>query len=115
LMMDRPDSGTEAKLSATRDHCLRALLPQLPGTQGWILECADQRLHVSTAEQGVPYGGEERELANALCRPIGPYLRARNSPDLFRVGLEERAVQPLAEAVDDPVLQRLLALSWKEK
>src|SRR5207302_3783797 len=47
----------------------------------------------------------QRQVLDALRRPVGPDLVARNSPDLFRVGLEEVPEEPTAEAIRDPLVE----------
>ena len=48
------------------------------------------------------------EALDALCAPFGGDLLARNTPDLFGVVLEERAVQTIPKAIDEEVLERFL-------
>ena len=53
----------------------------------------------------VPEGLGDGEALHPLRAPLGGDLRARHAPDLLRVVLEERQVQPLAEAIDEEVLE----------
>ena len=49
----------------------------------------------------------KREALDPLRGPLGADLGAWNTPDLFRVGLEEDPIQPPAEAVRHPLLEVL--------
>jgi hypothetical protein len=73
------------------------------------VELGDQRLDlvVLVAEEGGLRGGEEGEALDALGGPLGAQLGGRDAPHLLRVGLEEVLVEALAEAVGDPLLERL--------
>ena len=48
------------------------------------------------------------KLFDALRAPFRVDLRAGHAPDLFGVGLEKRAVQPFAEAIDEELLEIFL-------
>ena len=75
------------------------------------MELRDQRLDLvaAVAEEGGLRGGEEREALDPLRGPLGAQLGRRDAPDLLGVGLEEVVVEPLAEAVGDPLLEVVLA------
>src|SRR5207302_6806058 len=55
----------------------------------------------------------EVEALDPLGGPVGGQLTRADTPDLFRVGLEEDAEQPPAELVAHPVLQRLRIPDWR--
>jgi hypothetical protein len=52
------------------------------------------------------------EPLDALRRPLGADLVARHAPHLLGVGLEEGRVEATPEAVDHPLLERLLLGLW---
>src|SRR6266540_783908 len=83
-------------------------LPHLTGTQPGVVEFLDEGRHVCTLKaehrQNRP---AEREILNPLCRPQCADLRPGNTPNLLRVGAEERVVEPAAEPRRDPFLERV--------
>ena len=48
----------------------------------------------------------DRQALDALRTPFGGDLLTRNSPDFFGVVLEESAVKPIPEAIDEEVFER---------
>src|SRR6185312_10047519 len=54
------------------------------------------------------HGRCERQTLYALRCPFSTNLAARDSPDLFRVGLEEELVQSASESIAHPLLERIL-------
>ena len=82
-----------------------------PGPEARVVELGDQRLDLVAlvAEERGLGGGEEREALDPLRRPLGAQLGRRDAPHLLGVGLEEVLVEPLAEAVGDPLLEVVLA------
>ena len=75
------------------------------------MELVDQRLDLVAlvAEERGLGGGEERQALDPLRGPLGADLGGRHAPHLLGVGHEEVLVEPLAEAVGDPLLEVVLA------
>ena len=65
---------------------------------------------VAPGQQRVDDGLAEREVLDALGRPVGLDLVGRHAPHLLGVGLEEDAVEAPAEARRRPALERGLVL-----
>jgi hypothetical protein len=108
--LDLVDAGLHAHLAAHLLDARRHLLPHLARAVAGVLELVDQRLDVAlVAEEGSLGGAEEREALDALGGPLGAHLGRGHAPHLLGVGLEEVAVQALAEAVGDPLLEVVLA------
>src|SRR5262249_8544124 len=76
-----------------------------------VVELVDQRrddravLGMAAVQEGVAQGFAQRQVLDALCRPVHGDLGARNAPDLLGVGLEEDLVQPVPKAVRHPLLE----------
>ncbi len=105
------DGRVEPHLAALLADVGGHLLPHLPGPEPGVVELRDQRLDLVAlvAEERGLGGGEERQALDPLGGPLGADLVRRDAPQLLGVGLEEVLVEPLAEAVGDPGLERVLA------
>ena len=104
------DGRVEADLAARGDDLVGHRLPHLAGAEARVVELADQRLDLVALvaeERGLGGGGEGQAL-DPLGRPLRAQLGRRHAPHLLGVGLEEVLVEPLAEAVGDPLLDVLL-------
>ncbi len=113
----RPSSTFSEVTGALSDHLAAELLdvvghllPHLAGAVAGVVELGDQRLDLvaPVAEEGRLRRREERQALDPLGRPLGADLGGRDAPDLLGVGLEEEVEQALAEAVGDPLLERVL-------
>ena len=100
----------EAHLAALRLHRLGHALPHLPRPQPRVVELLDQGRGVVGARDRVPHRLRERQVLDALRRPVGLDLARRDAPHLLRVGAEEVHVEPPPEAVDHPLLEAVLGL-----
>jgi hypothetical protein len=92
---------------------LGAALPHQAGPELRVLELLDEAgdlLLVALGQQRVRDRREQRQVLDALRRPVGLDLGGVDAPDLLGVGLEEDAVQPPAEAGRDPALEVALVL-----
>ena len=103
------DRRAEADLAAVGDDLVGHRLPHLARPEARVVELADQRLDLALVaeERGLGGGGEGQAL-DALGRPLRAQLGGRDAPHLLGVGLEEVLVEPLAEAVGDPLLDVVL-------
>src|SRR5439155_1985441 len=89
-------------------HFLVEAFPHLPRSLTRVMKLLDEGLGVAGSEHGVEDSRHQRQPLDPLRRPIRADLATGDSPYLFRVRLEKRAVQTLAEAVDDPLFEGLL-------
>ena len=97
--------------SALLDALLERL-PHLAGPEPRVVELLDQRRHLPALQpEDRERRLEQREVLDPLRGPLRPDLRAGDPPDLLAVRLEERVVEPLAEADRHPVLERLGVLA----
>src|SRR5690606_37120552 len=87
---------------------LAAALPHHAGPEAGVLEGIDQTCGVVAPGHSVEHGLAQREVLDALGGPVSADLVARDAPDLLGVCAEEVIEQPLAEAVDHPLLEGLL-------
>ena len=108
----RVDARVEPHLAALLLDRAAHRLPHLAGAEARVVELRDEALDlvVLVAEERGLRGGEERQPLDALRRPLGADLGRRDAPDLLGVRLEEELEQPAAEAVRDPVLERVVDL-----
>src|SRR3990172_4151113 len=116
-MLETNHVGFQFHAASARPRPVRCLLPHHPRPEAWIMELLDERLDnflPVRPEEGVLDRHGEREALDALRRPLGADLRARNTTDLLSVGLEEDGVQSAPEAVGDPFLKRVLARVGKD-
>jgi hypothetical protein len=104
------DPVAQEHLAAELPDVLGHRLPHLARAVAGVVELRDQArdLVVLVAEEGRPGGADEGEVLDALGGPVGANLGRRDAPDLLRVRLEELIEEPAAEAVRDPLLERVL-------
>ena len=88
-------------------------LPHLAGTLTRVAELVDQRGHdlaplagLALRQQRAANDDPEVEALDPLRRPVGRQLFRADAPHLFRVGLEEDAVEAPAELVAHPLFER---------
>src|ERR1019366_7391648 len=90
------------------DHVGR-LFPHLTWPQRRIPEMIHQRLDHRAIGRGTAqqtaHDWNQRQPADALCRPIGTDLTARYAPYLFGVGFEENLVEAASKRAYHPVLE----------
>ena len=83
--------------------------PYHPRTEPGVLELLDESLDRRPwPHEHVQERCPQREVFDALRRPLRPQLRARDPPDLLRVGLEEGQEQTPAEPIRYPLLEGVL-------
>ena len=104
------DAAVHPHLAAVGDDLVGHRLPHLARAEARVVELLDQRLDLVAlvAEERGLGGRHEGEALDPLGGPLGAQLGRRDAPDLLGVGLEEVLVEPLAEAVGDPLLEVLL-------
>ena len=89
-------------------------VPHHSGPEPRIIEFFDQRLdRLLRLDDHAEDCGFQRQVLDALCRPLRLQLGARDSPDLLGIGLEEREKQPFTEAVRHPLLEGVFRAMWK--
>ena len=105
------DRRVEPDFAALLVDVLGHLLPHLAGAEAGVVELGDQRLDLVAlvAEEGGLGGAEEGQALDPLRGPLGADLVGGDAPQLLGVGLEEVLVEPLAEAIGDPLLKGVLA------
>ena len=98
-------------------HLVPGVLPHHPGAVLRVVELLDEAgdvLLVAPGENGVHHRLHQRQVLDALRRPVRLNLRRRHPPHLLGVRLEEDAVQAPAEARRRPPLERGLVPGWTE-
>ena len=106
VVIEPLDRGREVHAPAGRFDCCCDGFPHLSGPEPRVMELANQGARLSATQQCVRDGAREREIREILLRgPVGAYDVAGQAPDLLRVALEERPVEPIAESVRDPGLE----------
>jgi len=93
--------GSRYDNSALAPDLVRHGLVDLTGAKARIDKFLHEGLDLPAPSfgQGILHGRSQTEALNALSRPIGVNLTARNAPDLFSVALEEEFVEMLSEAI----------------
>jgi hypothetical protein len=112
-MADRCDLGLHHHLSALPDDEVTGAFPHHPGAVLGVLEGLDQTGDlglVAFGQHGVDDRGGQGEVLDPLGCPVRRHLGRGHPPELLRVGLEERPVEPPAEARRDPALEVVLVL-----
>ncbi len=110
------DGRVHPHLAAVGDDLVGHRLPHLPRAEARVVELVDQRLDVVLVAEERGLGGrEERQALDALGGPLGADLVGRHAPHLLGVGHEEVLVEPLAEAVGDPLLEVVLAALGRDR
>src|SRR6185437_1508834 len=115
IAMDGRDAVAQIQLSAANQHPRGGLLPHLPGAELRVEKALDQT-RLGAFLRGVRDGPEgfgqcmperfaDRKAFDALRAPFRRDLRAGYSPDLLGGVLEEGAVELVAKAVDQEVLE----------
>src|SRR5689334_12295864 len=118
------DALAQRDLATACGHLARRGLPHLAGPELGIEEPLDEaRLRAFLARITAPAkrlrermrnGLRDRKPLDSLRAPLRGDLRARHAPDFLRVILEERAIQPVAEAVHEEILERHLRAAREE-
>ena len=107
-MADAGDAGVlDHRAAHFTDFAGRAF-PEHAGAEARVVEGLDQGFDLAAVAQGIHHRGEKAQSMNALRGPIGANFGARNAPDFLGVGLEERAVEAVAEAIAHPLLEGIL-------
>ena len=110
---DLLDERLELDGAALLADLLRARLPHHARPVLRIVELIDQRrdlLRAFSRIQRVHDGTEEREVLDALRRPVRRQFAGVHAPHLLGVGLEEDAEKTLAETRGDPPVEVVLIL-----
>jgi hypothetical protein len=110
LALNTLDPGAHAHLPALVADAVAHLFPEHAGTEPGILELLDEADRVVGTGERVPDRLHQRKVLDPLRRPIRLDLVGRDPPDLVGVAAEEVEVEAASEAVDDPILERLLLL-----
>jgi hypothetical protein len=106
--LDAAHARAEAQLAARADDLGGHRLPHLARPEARVVELLDEAVNLrAVVEQRRAHDARERQRANPLSGPLGADLRRRHPPDLLGVRAEEQLEQPPAEAVADPLLERL--------
>ena len=115
--LERGDRRVQPDLAAVGDDLVGHRLPHLPRAEARVVELVDQRLDLVAlvAEERGLGGGEERQALDPLRGPLGADLGGGHAPHLLGVGHEEVLVEPLAEAVGDPLLEVVLATVGRDR
>src|SRR5262249_26350157 len=102
------DARARPDLSAALLDAFAHLFVEHAGAEARVHELVHERLdRLLRLEEGVHDGGREAQALDPLRGPVRSDLLARDAPYLLSVGLEEGLVEFPAEAIDDPVLERL--------
>src|SRR5262249_13855500 len=115
------DALVHAELAAHLDHLARGLLPQHPGAAARVAEALDEGLDaavaalaIEAAQHAVPDRRAQAQALDALRRPVGGNVVARHAPALLGVGTKEDRIEPLAELVAHPFVERARSLDRPE-
>src|ERR1700733_229086 len=100
---DSLDAAIQPDFAAALMNQIAPLLPHHSGPEAGIIKFLDQTGGVICSRDCVPDRFSQRQILDALCRPIRRDLRAWNAPDLFRVGPEEIMIEPSAKTIYDPL------------
>src|SRR5690606_326597 len=111
-MMELIDCRVQANLPAACVHALLKPFPHHSPAKPRIVETIDVRSRVTVVKERIHDRTVLRAILAALRCPICSNLRTRHAPDLLRIGLEELLIEPLAKAIDHPVLEALLLGVW---
>ena len=102
-------SSVETKALTADLDLLGAGIPHHSGSILWILELLDQARDLSgvsaLGHDGIGNGFPQRQVLDPLCCPVGLDLFRWHAPDLFSVGLKERAVEAPAKPAYHPALE----------
>src|SRR5208283_1789670 len=94
----------------------RGFFPHLARSLRRISEAIDESLDngaiVIRHAQQTAHHRNQRQAADALRRPVGADLAARNAPHLLGVGFEEDLVEPASEGADDPIFEAGDVRGW---
>src|SRR5258708_15188375 len=112
---------SQADLTTEGGNVACGVLPHLTGTKLGIEEALD-KAGLRGFLRGVLAGAElarermserlgDREALDALRAPLSRNLGARYAPHLFCVILEKRAIQAVAEAVDEKIFEGVLRVA----
>src|SRR5262249_60008304 len=107
------DALVHAELAAHLDHLARGLLPQHPGAAARVAEALDEGLDaavaalaIEAAQHAVPDPPPQAPPLPALPRPVAAHVVARHAPDLLGLGTKQDRIEPLAELVAHPFVER---------
>ena len=102
IAVHRHHFGPHLDLATLVGHDIAHPFPHHAGTKAGIFEFLNQAGGVVRPGNGVPHRLDQRQVLDALRRPVGADFLGRDTPDLFGVAAEEMHVEPPAKAVDHP-------------
>src|SRR5712692_4886008 len=101
------DRAVELNLSSTLHYKFLEAFPHHAWSQYGILEFVNQRFRLVEPEQSIEDRRGQGKPLNALGSPFSLDTIAGNTPDFFRIGLEELFIEAPTESVDHPLLKGL--------